>query len=185
MEMPFDVISNHLLNGFDEPLEPDNAREHAMDIDQELQKKFIFISMEEIDAIKIESSSYPHGLVAGSGPETIRATVGDNSNWLYNSAIHALAMYQHLKYLEERAKIEAEQAKLARRPEPGVYLAHLEDEEDEDYFTIIVDDKRLIWVPQVGGGMLNLADDYDSRLAGNGSRWIVQSINLSDGTITK
>jgi hypothetical protein len=176
MEMPIDIINKHLAK---QPAGLTDAQ-LAMNIDLELQRKFVSIPYEEIVAVEIEDTSRTNihtSLQAGSGPETIRANPDDNPAWLYNSAVHALAMWQHLSRLgEQKLRIE-------KRPEPGVYEAHLAGE-DEDYFTVIVDEQRLMWVPQLPGGMLNMADDYDAGLAGNGSRWVLQRINLVDGTVS-
>lgn len=176
MEMPFDVL-NHRLGKLRDSglLEGDNTA-IAIDIDQDLQRQFIFIPQEEIDAVEIQDRG--EGAIqkweAGSGPETIRAHHGDNPAWLYNSAVHALAMYQHLQKLEKER--EAEAAKLAKRPEPGVYQG---SNRGGNYFVVIVTTDKRVLVPQTEGG----ADDYTKIWDADPELWKLQRIDVADGTI--
>ena len=174
MEMPFDVLNRRLGRLRDSGnIDFDNTA-LAVDIDTEMQEMFMFVPQEEIDAVEIEPSKDGHGFFAGSGPETIRAHHGDNPAWLYNSAVHALAMYQHLQKLEKER--EAEAAKLAKRPEPGVYQG---SNRGGNYFVVIVTTDKRVLVPQTEGG----ADDYTKIWDADPELWKLQRIDVADGTI--
>ena len=81
MEMPFDVLNKRLGKIRDNgDIDFDNTAA-ALDIDEELQRKFVSIPYEEIAAVEIEDTSRTNvhtSLQAGSGPETIRANPDDN-----------------------------------------------------------------------------------------------------------
>lgn len=66
---------------------------------RDIETEFILIPRSEVNAVEIEDTGKTHGttLIAGSGPETIRANTGSNPNWLYNSAVNALAMEKYLR----------------------------------------------------------------------------------------
>ena len=101
-EMPFDVINNFMHTAFDEALDRDQATDRAMDLDQELQSKFLFFNIaEEIAGAEIHA----HGngtLRAGSGQEVCTATGTENPNWLYNHAVNALALWWALKERQDK-----------------------------------------------------------------------------------
>jgi hypothetical protein len=182
MEMPIDILTHRFGKIVDSGSFVSDYTALAIGIDEELQEKFISIPYEEIVAVEIEDTSKTNihtSLQAGSGPETIRANPDDNPAWLYNSAVHALAMWQHLSRLQEH---KAEEDKLAKRPEPGVYEAHLANE-DDDYFTVVVDEKRRLWVPQSSGGMLDMSSMYDLAL-GQCNHWALQRIDTATGAIS-
>ena len=176
MEMPFDVLNRRLGRLRDSGLLEGDNTAIAIDIDQDLQRQFIFIPQEEIDAVEIVplKNDMHSNLRAGSGPETIRANLADNPAWLYNSAVHALAMYQHLKKLQEQEALEA--AKLAKRPEPGVYQG---SNRGGNYFVVIVTTDKRVLVPQTEGG----ADDYTKIWDADPELWKLQRIDVADGTI--
>jgi hypothetical protein len=97
MEMPVDILNRHML-------EIENAGANidglqcALDADKELQRKFIFIPIEEIEKVEITAGN--GGLTAGSGPEGCTAQHSENPNWLYNHAVNALALMRYLQKLQ-------------------------------------------------------------------------------------
>jgi hypothetical protein len=108
--MPFDAILDHFANGFDDKLDPDQAQNHAMDLDQELQSKFLFFNIEEeVDSIEIEDRGEGaiHRLGAGSGPEECTAGHGDIPNWLWNHALNAMALARHLEKVRREKWLKA------------------------------------------------------------------------------
>lgn len=176
MEMPVDVLTNRLGR-----LADDNVLQHndytalALDIDTELQEKFIFIPIEEIDAVEIEKTGETRNLLhfkAGGGPETIRARKDDNPFWLYHSAVNALAM---LRFLQK------EQARKANRPQPGVYQGH--DDDGESYFAVIVTEDRRVLVQQSDGGLEDLSADWDRAYERAAGSWNLQRIDTVTGAI--
>jgi len=140
----------------------------AMDIDTELQQKFLSIPYEEISAVKIENSKDGHGYYAGSGPETVRAGKHDNPNWLYNTGVHALALWQHLKLEQERPRI----------PEPGVYL--VTTKASGHATTAIVTDDRRVVVPQTGLGTMA---DKTFVFRDSESEFVWQRVDLATGDL--
>jgi hypothetical protein len=95
MEMPVDVLNKRLGNIRDNgDIDFDNTMT-AIDIDEELQEKFLFFPFEEIRAVQIHDDGDGKFHI-GDGPERCSARAHENPNWLYNHALHALAMWQHL-----------------------------------------------------------------------------------------
>lgn len=170
MEMPVDVLTHRLGKMVDYGVNIPDPTATAIDIDQELQEKFYFIPKEEVDAVPIEDTSRTNihtSLQAGSGPETIRANPDDNPSWLYNSAVHALAMMQHLKLEQERPRI----------PEPGVYLLH----GGTTPVTVIVTEDRRVVVNQFGTAEMKDQTDLIRRKA---DTYTFQRIDLATGDLS-
>jgi hypothetical protein len=142
MEMPVDVLTHRLGKLKDNLMLDGDYTSYAISIDEELQEKFHFIPKAEVDAVEIIRNAPGEGFQAGSGPETIRGNLHDNPAWLYNSAVNALAMMQHIKLEQERPKI----------PEPGVYLVTTV-KSGHAHAAIVTEDRRVI-VPQTGLGTM-------------------------------
>lgn len=177
MEMPMDILNKRLGKIRDNgDIDFDNTAA-AVDIDTELQSKFLFFPIEEIEAVEIEENR--GHLYAGSGPEHCAAAEADNPNWLYNHAVHALALYWHLKKVQDAAADaeKAEAQKLAARPEPGVYQGN----GGIHYFTVIVTADRRVLVGQKLGGYEDQSDLYDRMQAGF---WNLQRVDVTDGTVS-
>jgi hypothetical protein len=179
MEMPMDVLNKRLGQIRDNgDIDFDNTAA-AIDIDSELQEKFLFFPMEEIEAVEIEEDRGQ--LHAGAGPEHCVAGPDENPNWLYNHAMNALALWWRLKNDQEKAeqeKAEQEQleaAKVARRPEPGVYQGR---NVAGRYFTTIVTDDRRVMVQQASGGLTDNTSMWDQ------DPWLVRRVDITDGTIS-
>jgi hypothetical protein len=169
-EMPVDILNKELGairdNG---DIDFDNTMA-AVNIDTVLQEKFLFIPLEEIDAIEIEHTNL---LSAGSGPENCQAGENENPNWLYNHAMNALALHFRIK-----ATQEAKQAAIAKRPVPGVY--HARHSGARHYFAIIVTADRSIMVPMEDGELCDQTEDYDAAAA-KGTPWTTTHINITAG----
>ena len=147
MEMPMDILNKRLGEIRDNgDIDFDNTSV-AVDIDMELQSKFLFFPIEEIEAVEIEGDRDNYH--AGSGPEHCMATGSENPAWLYNHARNALALYWRLQQDAERAEAEQlEAAKLARRPEPGVYS--LNTGRAEPYLVAVTAERRIIDLNRTG-----------------------------------
>lgn len=188
MEMPIDVINRHVGN---------LKRNHNLTgvpgltvstmLDQELQAKFTFFPQEEIAAVEIDGTNAldpkagNFDYSAGSGPETISANENDNPAWYYNAALHALAMYQHLKKVQSPEYI-AEQKKLAMRPEPGVYLAKARTTGGERFTVIVTADRRVL-VPaslEYENRLHDHTEGWDERYR---HHWQLERIDITDGTV--
>jgi hypothetical protein len=144
MEMPVDVLTHRLGKMVDYGVNIPDPSAAAISIDEELQEKFYFIPKAEVDAVEVRDTHVvgPYELQAGDGPEACRANRADNPAWLYNSAVHALALMQHIKLEQERPKI----------PEPGVYLVTTV-KSGQAHTAIVTEDRRVI-VPQTGLGTM-------------------------------
>lgn len=179
-EMPFDVLNTRLGKIRDNgDIDFDNTAA-ALDIDMELQSKFLFFPIEELEAVEIEENRL--GLSAGSGPEHCAAGENENPNWLYNHAVNALALYWRLKNdQEDRERLAKEQEALAQRPEPGVYLGY---SNAMNRFTVIVtEDRRVLVTVSVGGsgaGMNDCTALWDERARNS---WILHKVDLTDGSV--
>jgi hypothetical protein len=153
MEMPMDVLNKRLGQIRDNgDIDFDNTMA-AVDIDSELQEKFIFIPQEEIDAVEIKDSKDGHGFYAGSGPEVIQAGEHDNPAWLYNSAVHALALWW--KMTQDARKDET---RAALRPAPGVYELWTGGER---LTAIVTADRRIICPTHGNSVMSDFTDIFD------------------------
>lgn len=171
MEMPIDILTYRLGKMVDNGVNLPDPTSAAISIDEDLQANFYFIPKEEVDAVDINKISETHlhvGFQAGSGPETIRAAKGDNPNWLYQSAVHALAMYQFLKAEQERPTI----------PEPGVYLLL----GGTTPVTAIVTEDRRVMINQFGS--MEMKDQTDLIRGESGKHYTFQAIDLATGTLT-
>lgn len=177
MEMPVDVLNKRLGKIRDNGnIDFDNTAA-AVDIDSELQEKFLFFPMEEIEAVEIEEDR--GRLHAGSGPEHCAAQFDENPAWLYNHAINALALWWKIKQEQEAQvrRLQEEQERLAviaRRPGPGVYFTR---GSGSLAFTAIVTGDRRVIVPMQDGSMLDQSELYDAQ------RWNMLPISLTDGTV--
>ena len=87
-------------------------------------------------------------------------------------------MWQHLSRLQER---KAEQEKLDKRPECGVYQGY----DDDEYFTVIVTSRRRVLVQQATGGLSDMTELWDAKASDTPCPWALQRIDITDGTITK
>lgn len=167
-EMPFDSILNHFANGFDDKLDPDQAQSHAMDLDQELQSKFLFFNIaEEVDSIEIEElgGGGVHHLGAGSGPEGCTAGHQDNPNWLWNHALNAMALARHLEKVQRQKLLEA-------MPHHGWHIGTTID----SAFTVYVSaDKRFFMMDRRKGQLTERTDDW---FRGNMTHWKFRPIGM-------
>lgn len=176
MEMPVDVLTDRLGKLVDGGALHGDYTTIALNIDERLQEKFYFIPFEEINAVPIEHSKDGHSFYAGSGPETVRASKHDNPNWLYHTAVHALALWQHVARLQERTKLEQERPKI---PGPGVYL--VTNRTSNFSFTAIVTEDKRIKVTSRDTG--TLTDQTDSMRTST-SEFVWQRIDLATGDLT-
>lgn len=175
MEMPFDVLNHRLGKIRDNgDIDFDNTAA-ALDIDMELQAKYLFFPIEELEAAEIREV-HSGTFHIGDGPEKCSAQGGENPAWLYNHALNALALYWHLKRREE---LEEEQRKIeavwAKRPEPGLYQGRA-----AQCFTVIVTEDRRVLVQMDQGGLRDATEDWDT---GSNQIWRLQRIDITDGTI--
>lgn len=165
-EMPIDVIRNHMLHGFDEPLGSDSATDHALAIDQELQSKFLFFNIEdEVDSIEIvdRGEGAIQHLGAGSGPEECTAGHGDNPNWLWNHALNAMALARHLEKVQRQKFIDA-------LPHHGWHVASTPD----GFITVYVTPERRIL--SIGSNLGRLNDRTEEWFAGKLSHWTFRKL---------
>lgn len=169
-DMPFDILNQRLGKLRDSGLLEGDNTALAMDIDTELQEKFIFFPIAELDALIKDIREPESGTFhLGDGPEKCSAQSSENPNWLYNHAENALALWWHLKRKAE---------KLAQRPEPGIYRGKY----IKSWFTVIVTEDRRIMIPQqMSSRVMDCTDDYDNR---GHAVWKLQRINVTDGTVS-
>lgn len=171
MEMPVDVLNRRLGDIRDNgDIDFDNTMT-AVSIDEELQEKFLFFPDAEIreaaEAIEEES----RWLVIGQNYGRVSIPKEATVEQAYTLAENALALYWELKRRKEQ---EAE--RLAKRPEPGVYIGNGGD------FTVIVAEDRRVLVPIKDGlGMNNYSADWDHYLH---KSWKLQRIDLATGDLT-
>lgn len=105
MEMPIDIIKAHIERVLAAKWLPDgapSAAELATGLDTELQAKFAFIPMEEIEAVTV-TRRIKHGtrfLSAGSGPLEASCGVHSNPSLLHNRAVNELALARSLRISE-------------------------------------------------------------------------------------
>lgn len=179
MEMPVDVITRH-VNQYDMAGANIDPTDCALDLDQELQRKFLSIPFEELEAVDIKESRDGHGYYAGDGPELCKAGEHENPNWLYNHGINALALWWRIKRDQEAAKAlavaeEAEAEKqrrlLIHRPVPGVYMLNTGG---EVHLTVVDADRRIFFGTNRGDGTHDVTDIYDG--LENKSRWVFTHI---------
>ncbi|QWY82792.1 hypothetical protein PP641_gp052 [Arthrobacter phage SilentRX] len=167
MEMPVDIIKKHtdIRSGL---VGPDGLTDgqRALNIDLELQRKFLFFPIEELEAEGAAIEDDRGVLHAGTGPEHCQARPGENPNWLLNHARNALTLYWHLKKLEEaEAEQAAEQAKINQRPKPGVYDLWTGGEQ---HVAVVTADRRILFLTSKTG-----TKDFTEVFDGmeNKSRW--------------
>jgi hypothetical protein len=146
-EMPFDVLNARLGKIRDNgDIDFDNTAA-AVDIDSELQAKFLFFPIEEIEAVEIREV-HRGTFHAGDGPEKCSAQGHENPAWLYNHALNALALYWRIKNGEER---------LARRPEPGTYRASA----GGGPVLLVVNARREVFAWVSSGALVNVTGLWD------------------------
>jgi hypothetical protein len=168
-EMPIDVIRDHLATSFDEPLDADQALEHAMDLDQELQQKFLSIPYGEIRRIEIQT--HEDKAWAGDGPERCSVREDENPNWLYNHAMNALALWLHLKETQEAKE---KLARISKRPAHGWWLAKAPSGVIVPMW--VSGAERRIFTPSHGSGeMAEWTEAYDK---GELSGWALERLNV-------
>lgn len=179
MEMPVDILNQRLGKIRDNgDIDFDNTAA-AVDIDSELQEKFLFFPIEELEELEeqIEFQREVYYLGQGHGYTAVSKDV--DLKELYQRAENTLALYRHLKKLadeKEQEKLEAE--KLAKRPEPGLYRAKTGR---STWFTLIVTEDRRIMVPQqLTGNSMDFTDEYDE---GKVNWTDLRQISLVDGTV--
>lgn len=169
MEMPVDVLNRRLGRIRDNgDIDFDNTAV-AVDIDSELQDKFLFFPIEELEEDGAAIEDDRGVLHAGTGPEHCQARPGENPNWLLSHARNALTLYWRLKQLEEAEK-------LAKRPAPGVY--HTQGSGRLSFTAIVTEDRRVV-VPMEDGVLLDQSVIFDAH------GWKMRPIDVANGTIRK
>jgi hypothetical protein len=177
--MPVDVLNHRLGKIRDNgDIDFDNTMA-AVDIDSELQEKFLFFPIEELEQlIRDELEEGRDRFVLGSGPEHCAASIHENPQWLLNHARNALALYW--KLMEDQKLAEHEAEKLERRPEPGVYQG---THTGNKHFTVLVTEDRRVLVGQSTGGFDDYTTQWDQHAA-TSLAWTLQRIDITDGTIS-
>lgn len=171
MEMPIDILTSHLAN------EPSGLTDHqlAMNIDLELQRKFVFFPDAELSEIAEGIDGFRNRLVLGQGPGYLNVDIDISVEDAYTLAQNALAIWWFKK---RTAELDAEQeARLAKRPAPGVYLTN----NGAATFAVIVTEDQRVMVPQ--RNLFEIADQsglYDE----NPDVWMLQRIDITDGSIS-
>lgn len=177
MEMPVDILNRRLGKIRDNgDIDFDNTAA-AVDIDEELQEKFLFFPLVELEELakEIEENRDVYNLGQGYAYTAVGKEVDPAE--LYQRAENVLAVYLHLKRKAEEKQIN-EERKLAKRPEPGLYRAKTGR---STWFTLIVTEDRRIMVPQqLTGNSMDFTDEYDS---GKVNWTDLRQINLADGTV--
>lgn len=149
MEMPMDILNKRLGDIRDNgDIDFDNTAA-ALDIDMELQSKFLFFPIEELEADGAAIEDDRGVLHAGDGPEHCQARPGENPNWLLNHARNAMTLYWHLRQIEEAERMERNrQVIMARRPEPGIYS--LNTGRADPYLVAVTAERRIIDLNRTG-----------------------------------
>lgn len=172
MEMPVDILNQRLGKLRDNgDIDFDNTAV-AVDIDSELQEKFLFFPIAELEELEEQIETSRDMLYLGQGTGYINVLESDKPEDLFTKAENALALYWHLK-----KKADAEKDRLAKRPEPGVYQG-----KSASYFTVLVTEDRRVLVQQTSGGFADLTEAWDKGTAGR--YWGLQRINITDGTVS-
>lgn len=171
MEMPVDVLTHRLGKIRDNGTIDFDQTAAALDIDSELQEKFLSIPYEEIDRIEIEDERGQ--LTVGSGPEHCAANTSENPEWLYNHALNALALWR--KLLKDQEEQEERERIMARRPQPGIYQAN---GGTDNFIIIVTEDQRLI-VPQTVGEPIDGTDIWDRTTH---ATWQLRRLDPAAGT---
>lgn len=173
MEMPVDILKFRLGGIRDNGDIDFDHTAAALEMDEELQEKFLFVPFKELEAIEIEENRGQ--LNAGSGPEHCAAGENENPNWLYNHGINALALWWRIKQRQEaeaalaaaeKRRKEADERKVAQRPAPGVYTLHTGG---ELHTAIVTADRRILCPRHRHDAMNDFTDIYDG--LENKSRW--------------
>lgn len=175
METPVDVLAHRLGKIRDNGDIDFDASALACDIDAELQEKFLSIPFAEIEAVEIREVS-TGTFHAGDGPEKCSAQDSENPDWLYNHGINALALWWKLQGDAHKAEQEQlEAAKLARRPEPGVYELWTGGEQ---HVIVVTADQRILSVKPHGkhSDFTDLFDGMERK-----ERWVFTQIETGLG----
>jgi hypothetical protein len=172
MEMPVDVLNKRLGKIRDNgDIDFDNTMA-AVDIDSELQEKFIFFPIEELEVLREQIEENRDGLYLGQGVGYATCPVDADPQDLLTRAENALVLYWEL--MERRKLTELEQEKLDRRPASGVYSGGMGS------FTVIVPEDRRVLVLMDSGGFKDYSEQWDDFLY---KAWNLCRINVSTGTI--
>lgn len=179
METPFDTINAGLGNLREkiknDPEELFEPTDEAIEIDMELQSKFLFFSIaEELENVVI----YKVGdgvLVAGSGYDEARCGSDYSPARMLERAVNALAMYWRLKQKQDAAELRLVRA---RRPAPGVY----EGKAARHFIAVVTEDRRIL-VQRTDGGFNDSTETYDAMDQDGDRAWKLRRINLTDGTV--
>lgn len=156
METPVDILTHRFGKIVDSGSFVSDYTALALSVDEELQEKFLFFPIEELEADGALIEDDRGVLHSGTGPEHCQASPGENPNWLLNHARNALTLYWHLK---ERERLEEEQRTievrrrelLARRPQPGVYtLTTARGGGPTPYVVAVTADRRIIDLNRTG-----------------------------------
>lgn len=175
MEMPMDILNKRLGKIRDNgDIDFDNTAA-AIDIDSELQEKFLFFPIAELEDIAEGIEEARGNLYIGQGPGYVSCADDVEVGELFTRAEHYLVMYWEMKKRAEKAEQEA--AVLAKRPEPGVYAGN-----GGDFTVIVPEDRRVLVLMKDDGGTRNYSADYDHYLH---KSWKLQRIDLTEGTVAK
>lgn len=175
MDMPFDLINRRLGairdNG---DIDFDNTAA-AVDLDMELQAKFLFFPFEEIDAIEVAESR--DRIYAGVGEAYAACSVHTYPDELLRKAENLLALRHRILMNREE---EAEAAKIAARPAPGIYALNTGGER---HIAIVTADRRILTTRHMAQELNDFTHIYDG--LENKSRWTFTPVEtgLSAGTV--
>jgi hypothetical protein len=169
MEMPVDILNRRLGDIRDNgDIDFDNTMT-AVDIDTELQDKFVFFPLEELSEIAEQVDTSRERLYLGQGVGHLNVPSGISVEDAWTLAENALALW----WLRKR-DTELEQELLAKRPRPGVYTGN------GGTFTVIVTEDQRVIVPLIGGGTQDYTDIWDRTLH---KSWKLNRINVATGAI--
>ena len=159
MEMPFDILNARLGKIRDNgDIDFDNTAA-AIDIDQELQSKFLFFPIAELEDLANEHIEEGRGMLSlGQGPGYVSCADDVEVGELFTRAENYLVMYWELKKRAETAAITAAKKKLARRPAPGVYRLHTGG---ESHTAIVTADQRILCPKHRHTEMHDFTDIFD------------------------
>lgn len=178
METPFDTINAGLGNLREkiknDPEELFEPTDEAIEIDMELQSKFLFFSIaEEIESVEYTTNG--GALIAGDGPEQAQARFTENPDWVLRRAVNMMGLYWRLKQEQDAAELRLVRA---RRPAPGVY----EGKAARHFIAVVTEDRRIL-VQRTDGGFNDSTETYDAMDQDGDRAWKLRRINLTDGTV--
>lgn len=164
-DMPIDTITAHL----NQPTSGLTPHQQAINIDLDLQRKFIFFPVAELEELEEQIEVVRDVLHIGQGAGYVSCTEDADIDELYTRAENTLALWWHLK--QHRDALE-------RRPEPGVYRAR----DVKSWFNVLVtEDRRVLVQQQFFGTLKDCSDMWDAR---GHKVWTMQRVNLTDGTVS-